>query len=141
MTAAAREGAGSLDSFQLDYSNGLPVWIQIRNRITYLIGSGRYVPGDRLPTVRSLAVDLDISYNTVNRAYMDLERDGCIVTRKGRGTFVADVPSVRTAQIDGTVDLLVGELVTAASNAGMTEEDVVALVRARYSDDVGQPRS
>ena len=125
MTAAAREGAGSLDSFQLDYSNGLPVWIQIKNRITYLIGSGRYVPGDRLPTVRSLAV----------------ERDGCIVTRKGRGTFVADVPSVRTAQIDGTVDLLVGELVTAASNAGMTEEDVVALVRARYSDDVGQPRS
>ena len=75
-----------LASFELDYNSGLPVWIQVKNRIAYLIGSGEYKAGDQLPTVRSLAVDLDISYNTVNRAYMDLEREGYISTRKGRGT-------------------------------------------------------
>ena len=67
---------GVLESFAIDHNSGLPVWIQIKNRIAYLIGSGAFVPGDRLPTVRALAVDLDISYNTVNRAYMDLEREG-----------------------------------------------------------------
>ena len=81
---------GVLESFAIDHNSGLPVWIQIKNRIAYLIGSGAFVPGDRLPTVRALAVDLDISYNTVNRAYMDLEREGYISTRKGRGTFVAE---------------------------------------------------
>ena len=60
----------ALESFAIDHNSGLPVWIQIKNRIAYLIGSGSYAPGDRLPTVRALAVDLDISYNTVNRAYM-----------------------------------------------------------------------
>ena len=74
-----------LASFELDYNSGLPVWIQVKNRIAYLIGSGEYKAGDQLPTVRSLAVDLDISYNTVNRAYMDLEREGYISTRKGKG--------------------------------------------------------
>lgn len=81
-----------LASFELDYNSGLPVWIQVKNRIAYLIGSGEYKAGDQLPTVRSLAVDLDISYNTVNRAYMDLEREGYISTRKGRGTFCGRAP-------------------------------------------------
>ncbi|MEG0218053.1 MAG: GntR family transcriptional regulator, partial [Raoultibacter sp.] len=80
----------ALDSFEIDYGSGLPVWIQIKNRIAYLIASGEYVAGERLPTVRALAVSLDISYNTVNRAYMDLERENFISTRKGRGTFVAE---------------------------------------------------
>ena len=79
-----------LATFEIDYNSGLPVWIQAKNRIASLIGTGEYAPGDRLPTVRALAVDLDISYNTVNRAYMDLEREGYITTRKGRGTFVAE---------------------------------------------------
>ena len=57
-----------LESFEVDHSSGLPVWIQIKNRIAYLIGSGAYAPGNQLPTVRALAVSLDISYNTVNRA-------------------------------------------------------------------------
>ena len=74
-----------LATFEIDYNSGLPVWIQVKNRIAYLIGTGEYAPGDRLPTVRALAVDLDISYNTVNRAYMDLEREGYITTHlRGR---------------------------------------------------------
>ena len=55
----------SLESFAIDHSSGLPVWIQVKNRLAYLIGTGAFAAGDRLPTVRSLAIDLDISYNTV----------------------------------------------------------------------------
>ncbi|MEG0419138.1 MAG: GntR family transcriptional regulator, partial [Gordonibacter sp.] len=113
-----------LESFQLDYSSGLPVWIQVKNRLAYLIGAGEYHAGDRLPTVRALAVDLDISYNTVNRAYMDLEREGYISTRKGRGTFVAERHSVGAAMAsDTTVELLADDLIRTCSNVGMSDDD------------------
>lgn len=124
----------ALESFELDYSSGLPVWIQVKNRIAYLIGSGEYAASDRLPTVRALAVDLDISYNTVNRAYMDLEREGYITTRKGRGTFVAERNDVGAARAtDSPVELLIDDMIFACAHAGMNEEDILGMVKARLS--------
>lgn len=123
-----------LDSFEIDYNSGLPVWIQVKNRIAYLIGTGEYVAGDRLPTVRALAVDLDISYNTVNRAYMDLERDGYITTRKGRGTFVAERHEVGAARATDTpLELLADDLIRACANSGMREDDILSFVEARLA--------
>lgn len=122
----------ALETFALDHTSGLPVWIQIKNRIAYLIGSGAYGPGDRLPTVRALAVDLDISYNTVNRAYMDLEREGYISTRKGRGTFVSERNDVGAARAgDTSVELLIDDMIRACSASGLTDDDIVAMVEAR----------
>ena len=123
-----------LASFELDYNSGLPVWIQVKNRIAYLIGSGEYKTGDRLPTVRALAVDLDISYNTVNRAYMDLEREGYITTRKGRGTFVAERNDIGAARAtDSPVELLIDDMINACSHAGLNEDDILAMVKARLA--------
>ncbi|MCI8469152.1 MAG: GntR family transcriptional regulator [Eggerthellaceae bacterium] len=122
----------ALESFDIDHSSGLPVWIQVKNRLAYLIGSGVYAPGDRLPTVRALAVDLDISYNTVNRAYMDLEREGYISTRKGRGTFVSernDVGAARAA--DSPVELLIDDMIRACASSGLNDDDILAMVAAR----------
>lgn len=136
MNAVSRERStmGALESFVIDHSSGLPVWIQIKNRIAYLIGSGAFVPGDRLPTVRALAVDLDISYNTVNRAYMDLEREGYISTRKGRGTFVAERHDLgaHTAS-DSPIELVIDDMIRVCSNAGLADDDIVAMVEARLA--------
>ncbi|WP_418686083.1 GntR family transcriptional regulator [Adlercreutzia equolifaciens] len=125
---------GALESFVIDHNSGLPVWIQIKNRIAYLIGSGAFVPGDRLPTVRALAVDLDISYNTVNRAYMDLEREGYISTRKGRGAFVAERHDLgaHTAS-DSPIELVIDDMIRVCSNAGLADDDIVAMVQARLA--------
>ena len=125
---------GALESFVIDHNSGLPVWIQIKNRIAYLIGSEAFVPGDRLPTVRALAVDLDISYNTVNRAYMDLEREGYISTRKGRGTFVAERHDLgaHTAS-DSPIELVIDDMIRVCSNAGLADDDIVAMVQARLA--------
>ena len=123
-----------LATFEIDYNSGLPVWIQVKNRIAYLIGSGEYKAGDQLPTVRSLAVDLDISYNTVNRAYMDLEREGYITTRKGRGTFVAERREVGADRAaDTAVELVIDDMIRACANAGMDDDDIVTLVQARLA--------
>ena len=136
MNAVSRERStmGALESFVIDHNSGLPVWIQIKNRIAYLIGSGAFVPGDRLPTVRALAVDLDISYNTVNRAYMDLEREGYISTRKGRGTFVAERHDLgaHTAS-DSPIELEIDDMIRVCSNAGLADDDIVAMVQARLA--------
>ena len=123
-----------LASFEIDYASGLPVWIQVKNRIAYLIGAGEYAPGDQLPTVRALAVSLDISYNTVNRAYMDLEREGYIVTRKGRGTFVVERREVGAARAPPPANQrLADDLIRTCAHAGMADDDIVALVEARLA--------
>lgn len=122
---------GGIEALEIDYESGLPVWMQVKNRLSYLIASGEYEAGDRLPTVRALAVDLDISYNTVNRAYMDLEREGYISTRKGRGTFVAEIDTKVVPAIDETVTALADEMIRAGSNAGMSDDAILSMVRSR----------
>ena len=120
--------------FQVDHSSGLPVWIQVKNRIAYLIGAGKYLPGDKLPTVRALAVDLDSSYNTINRAYMDLEREGYISTRRGKGTFVLEQKEIGAARAyDTPVELLVDDMIRGCTEAGLTDVDIVALVDERLA--------
>lgn len=121
-------------ALQVDHANGIPVWIQVKNRIAYLIGSGAFTVGDKLPTVRGLAVDLDISYNTVNRAYMDLEREGYITTRKGRGTFVAERHSVGADRAaDTPLELLADDLIRTCTHAGMNDDDILAFIGARLA--------
>ena len=64
--------------FEIDESSGLPVWVQLRNRFVYLIKTGYYQPGDQLPSVRSLAAEAAINYNTVSKAYVNLEHAGYV---------------------------------------------------------------
>ncbi len=126
--------ANPMEGFQVDHSGGLPVWIQVKNRIAYLIGAGKYRPGDKLPTVRALALDLDISYNTINRAYMDLEREGYISTRRGKGTFVLERKGGDAeGACSSPVELLVDDMIRACMGAGLTEADIKALVKERLA--------
>ena len=120
-----------LMSFRVDHNDGLPVWLQIRNRIAYLVTSGAYCEGYKLPTVRGLAADLDISYNTVNRAYMDLEREGYIASRRGKGTFVTGSNIVANEAEYRTIDAMADDLVHAARNFGMDDGSILALVQGK----------
>jgi GntR family transcriptional regulator len=75
----------------------LPIYRQIVRQITDAIAGGRLASGDRLPSHRELAVQLVIAPLTVKKAYDELERDGLIVTQRGRGTFVNEhLPAVRS---------------------------------------------
>jgi GntR family transcriptional regulator len=76
--------------FSLDTASGVPVYRQIIQQIEYAILSGRMRPGDRLPTIRSLAVELKTNPNTIAKAYGELEIRGILATQVGSGTFISD---------------------------------------------------
>jgi len=73
-------------------SNGIPIYVQLREQILALIGRGLLKPGAQLPTMRQVAVALRIDLNTVQRAYAELERDGVLTKVRGVGTFVTATP-------------------------------------------------
>ena len=73
---------------QIDFRSGLPIYVQIVEQIRKHIASGALKPGDQLPTVRQLAADLRVNFNTVARAYRILDDAGLISTQHGRGTYV-----------------------------------------------------
>jgi GntR family transcriptional regulator len=77
-------------NFILDPANGVPIYRQIIQQIEYAVISGRMRPGDRLPTIRSLAVELKTNPNTISKAYGELEIRGVLTTQVGSGTYVSD---------------------------------------------------
>lgn len=109
--------------FELDEHSGIPIWIQLRNRLMYLIDSGYYATGDRLPTVRALAADLNVNYHTVNKVYTSLEHDGYISSKRGRGAFVEKAGGSDDG-IDVSGDVILTESVRQCLELGMTLDDV-----------------
>src|ERR1700756_566486 len=73
-------------------NRGVPIYVQIRDQLLRAIGSGSLRPGEQLPTMRQLAVQLRVDLNTVRHAYDELEQTGAIVILKARGTYVAEKP-------------------------------------------------
>src|SRR5271166_950201 len=76
--------------FAIDSSDPLPIYAQLDRAIRLAVATGRLRRGDRLPTVRQLAVDLRINANTVAKVYAELERTGVVATQRGVGTFIQD---------------------------------------------------
>jgi GntR family transcriptional regulator len=106
-----------------------PMYRQIESQLRGFILSGVLQPGTRLPTIRALAHDLSCSVITTRRAYEDLEREGFIRTRVGRGTLVAEIPeekmsAYRREAVEGTLR----EAVRAGRRAGLSEEELRSIV-------------
>jgi GntR family transcriptional regulator len=79
-----------LFAFQLNEHSGVPVYRQMMDQVQGAIAAGRLKPGDQLPTIRQVAVDLAINPNTVTRAYREMEIRGLLETQQGSGTFIAE---------------------------------------------------
>ncbi len=86
----------------VDTSKGLPIYLQIVEQIKHQIANGMLKIGDKLPTVRQLAVDLAVNPNTVAKSYTELERSGFLATKQGIGTFVkkSEDPVTRNERAD-----------------------------------------
>lgn len=76
----------------IDLRSDIPIYLQLVEQVRQLVASGGLKPGDQLPTVRALASDLRINFNTVSRAYRLLDEAGIISTQQGRGTYILEMP-------------------------------------------------
>ena len=81
-----------IENIQLDFRSGTPIYTQIVEQVRQQVLSGELKPGDQLPTVRALALELRVNFNTVARAYRLLDEAGIISTQQGRGTYILEVP-------------------------------------------------
>jgi GntR family transcriptional regulator len=77
----------------IDFRSGQPIYVQITEQIRQKVANGELKVGDQLPTVRQLATDLRVNFNTVARAYRLLDEAGLISTQQGRGTYIWEAPS------------------------------------------------
>jgi GntR family transcriptional regulator len=117
---------------RLDGKSGVPFYRQIIEQVKFAVARGELTTGDRLPTVRQLAVDLSVNPNTVVRAYRELEFAGVIDTQQGSGTFVGSrQPQVDEIEQQRMLDQILTELLARAGSYGFTLDDVMAGLRQR----------
>ncbi|MCH7663477.1 MAG: GntR family transcriptional regulator [Chloroflexi bacterium] len=81
---------------EINFQTHIPIYTQVMHQIKRIIASGELNPGDQLPTVRHLAAELDVNFNTIARAYRLLDETGIISTQHGRGTYILEQPDTAT---------------------------------------------
>src|SRR6185437_2886242 len=124
MYACYHTDAASMLNLHIE-NNGVPIYVQIRDQVLRAIGSGVLRPGEQLPTMRQLAVDLRVDLNTVRHAYDELEDTGAIVILRAKGTYVADKPpSIDAARQAKKVQALAHQAIALATSAGVDPLEV-----------------
>ncbi|MFL5241085.1 MAG: GntR family transcriptional regulator [Gemmataceae bacterium] len=120
-------------TFILDSKSGVPIYRQIQDQIRYGIAAGLLMPGEQLPTVRALAVELSVNPNTVIKAYTELERQGIVTTEQGSGTFVAapSGPAISETERQSKLAALVAEFLGQAGRYGFSPEEVLRAIGAQ----------
>ncbi|HSL28670.1 MAG TPA: GntR family transcriptional regulator [Anaerolineales bacterium] len=126
---------------QIDFRSGLPIYTQIVNQIHAQVASGSLKPGDQLPTVRALAEELRVNFNTVARAYRILDDAQIISTQQGRGTYITEIPPPRVRERLRSESLLaltqhyIGEAVRLGFSREEIREMVEKQIEAWSMDD------
>lgn len=122
--------------FKLDLKSGVPFHRQIVDQIRYGIASDRLMPGEQLPTVRELAVNLQVNPNTVRKSYSELEILGILDTQQGTGTFVSHRQvEIGQAEKQGMLRQICDELVARGNQYGFTVKEIVTHMQRRLEND------
>ena len=131
MSTQAKSVSQEAVSFTLDPVNGAPIYRQIIQQIEYAILSGRIKPGDRLPTIRSLAVELKTNPNTIAKAYNELEIRGILATQVGSGTFISDKkPVLENDSLNRKIKEVVGRFMQEMRDLGVEKRELIKLIES-----------
>ena len=112
------------------FRNDSPIYTQLTQRLTQAIVAGEFRPGERLPSVRELAVEAGVNPNTVQRALADLERDGLVFSQRTAGRFVTgDVSMIENAK------LRLADFLSEMAKLGCGRDEVIALLQGRKEEE------
>ena len=113
-----------------EFQDHLPIYAQLMDTLKRRIVTGRYLPGEKLPSVRELAAEAGINPNTVQRAFSELEREGLIYTQRATGKYVteneADIKSAR----EDLARTQVADFLRAMQSLGFSVGDVIVLLQS-----------
>ena len=118
----------------IDYKDSRPIYEQIVDKFRMLILNGALKQEEKMPSVRTLAMELSINPNTIQRAYAELERHGYIYTVKGRGNFVSDTQGLKN-EYRREIFLRLDEVCDDAYNAGITKDEMIIHINGDGRDD------
>ena len=118
----------------INLADGLPIYRQISNQIRYMVASGLLEPGEEMPSIRTLALQLKVTPNTVVKAYDELESAGVIEKRHGAGTFVTDGRApIGKRERQRIIELRIDALLAEAFQLGISAEELSAALKRRRS--------
>lgn len=114
----------------IDFRSDIPIYQQIVDQIQYMISTNELKPGDQLPTVRAVAQELRINFNTVSRSYRILDQAGLISTQQGRGTYISDrIPEKENGSIKTEMMLdLIQDFLNKGKQLGYSKEQILELL-------------
>ena len=118
----------------IDHNSKTPIYEQIKVQILSLINSGALSPGDKLPSLRTMAADLSLNFNTIKKVFAQLEADGVIVTIQGKGCFVADTARDNRAILD-KAEAALREAVAVAYASGVSRETAERILAEIFEEE------
>ena len=125
-----------MDEITINLESGVPIYMQLVDRIKQMVVSGQLQPGQQLPTIRQLATDLRVNYNTVGRAYLILDQEGVISTQQGRGTYIAS--RLGEGQVQklrmGKLRSMFGQVIREAQVLGYSRQEIEQIVAEELTD-------
>jgi GntR family transcriptional regulator len=126
-----------IENIQLDFRSGIPIYTQIVEQVKQQVVSGELKPGNQLPTVRALALELRVNFNTVARAYRLLDEAGIISTQQGRGTYILDVPSPeRTDKLrQQALEALTRDYLSEAYHLGCSPDEISKAIKDQLENN------
>lgn len=119
--------------FIISQTDKRPMYLQIMEQIRQCVAVGDWAPGQAIPSIRQLAVDMGVSVITVKRAYLELEREGVIVTRQGKGSFVTLDPKMEMRIRERELAQQLEEAARSAALLGLSAKDLEKRMRATYN--------
>ena len=136
----AEQEGGKADMIKLDLQSRLPIYEQLKNKISELVMLGELKPDDQLPSVRSFARDLGVNPNTVQKAYQDLEREKIIYSVTGRGSYISPELDL-DLQLRRQYLRKITQAAFQARQLGISEAQVINAVQEVYREESGNDRS
>ena len=125
------EAACTVD-ITINLTDGMPIYRQIVNQVKYLVASGLLQPGEELPPIRTLALQLKVTPNTIVKAYGELETSGVIHKRRGSGSFVSEErPHLALRERRRVIERRIDALLAEAHQLNFTTDDILRIVRER----------
>jgi GntR family transcriptional regulator len=116
----------------INVTDGVPIYRQIVNQVKYLVASGLLRPGEELTPIRTLALQLKVTPNTIVKAYDELEISGLVHKRRGSGTFVSEgFPKLALLERRRIIERRIDALLAEAHQLNFTADDILRMVRER----------